>query len=309
VSRGAIELKRERVELATVVQSAVDIVRPSFEARHHDVVLSLAGDAHTFGDPTRLVQIVGNLLHNAAKFTPEGGRIAVELVREGALVKVRVIDAGEGIASDQIERAFEMFARIEGSRRTAKTPQHGLGIGLALGRRLAEMHGGTLTAASQGVGQGTTFTLELPAMEAEAPAQAGAPAAVDAHATSSEQLRIVVIEDSEDIADTLAAVLQGMGHEVAVAYSGLSGVALVLQRRPQVVLCDIGLPDVDGVEVCRRVRGLPLSPQPLMVALTGWGRDHDRNRTRDAGFDEHLVKPIGAKTLESVLSVVSAPAV
>jgi CheY-like chemotaxis protein len=123
----------------------------------------------------------------------------------------------------------------------------------------------------------------------------------------TEQLRIVVIEDSQDIAETLAAVLQGMGHVVAIAYSGLAGVELVQQQRPQVVLCDIGLPDVDGVEVCRRVRGLPLSPQPLMVALTGWGRDHDRNRTRDAGFDEHLVKPIGAKTLQSVLSVVAAP--
>jgi signal transduction histidine kinase len=299
VSRGVIELKRERLDLATVINHAIEITRPVIEPRQHALSLDLAPNVYANGDPTRLAQIVGNLLHNAAKFTPEGGRISVSLAREGADALIRVVDSGEGIAPDQIERAFAMFARVKGSG--AKS-ERGLGIGLALGRRLAELHSGTLTAASDGPNRGTTFTLRLPLQEAaEAPVMATAkPTPVPRNS-----LDIVVIEDSEDIADTLQMVLEGMGHHVAVAYSGLTGVALVEQKRPRVVLCDIGLPDVDGVEVCRRVRSLALENQPMMVALTGWGREHDRSRTKAAGFDEHLVKPVAAEKLQSVLNTVA----
>jgi signal transduction histidine kinase len=297
VSSGAIELKRQRVELAAVIEGAIEIVRPIIDMRRLRLVVEAARDVFTDGDSTRLVQIVGNLLHNAAKFTPEEGHIDVRLERDDDHALIRVIDSGGGIVADQIERAFEMFARFD---RVGANVQHGLGIGLALGRRLAEMHGGTLTAESEGIGHGTTFTLRLPMVES-APQLAVQVETRDS-VTTNGSLDIVVIEDSEDVADMLAALLQLMGHRVSVAYSCLSGISLVEQNGPRVVLCDIGLPDLDGVEVCRRVRGLGLAAQPLMVALTGWGRDHDRHRTREAGFDEHLVKPVDMEKLKLVLN-------
>jgi signal transduction histidine kinase len=300
VSRGAIELKKERVDLASIVANALDIARPMLDRRRHELTVAASDSVLTHGDATRLAQILGNLLHNAAKFTPEGGHITVELARDGGDALVRVIDSGEGIAADQIDRAFDMFARIE---RDGSRVEPGLGIGLALARRLAELHGGTLNGSSEGKGRGATFTLRLPASDAAEPAAGdgsdGAP--VDAAA-----LNIVVIEDSPDNAYMLAAWLEGMGHRVSVASSGPSGLALVEEKRPDLVLCDLGLPDMDGVEVCRRVRGLALAPRPVMVALTGWGREDDRRRTREAGFDDHLVKPVAADKLRRVLSSVSS---
>jgi CheY-like chemotaxis protein len=192
-----------------------------------------------------------------------------------------------------------MFARVEGGG--ADGQRSGLGIGLALGRRLAELHGGTLTAASDGAGRGATFTLHMPIVDfaggdvAPAGERSGPPMA---------PLDIVVIEDSEDSAEMLAAVLKTMGHRVSIAHDGPAGIALVERERPRVVLCDLGLPDMDGLEVCRRVRTLGLAAQPVMVALTGWGREYDRRRTKEAGFDDHLVKPVGAEKLRLVLGAV-----
>jgi signal transduction histidine kinase len=298
VSRGIIELKRERVELAGVIRGAVELTRPMVEPRGHALSVQTLRGLHTSGDPTRLAQIVGNLIHNAAKFTPEGGRIEVRLEQEGNEAVVSVVDSGEGIASDQVERAFAMFARVEGSK--AKT-ERGLGIGLALGRRLAELHGGSLVASSEGQGRGTTLTLRLPIVEAAAPMPQPAPAP----APVAAGLNIVVIDDSEDIAETLAAVLEGMGHQVSIAYSGAPGIELIARKAPQVVFCDIGLPDIDGVEVCRRVRRMGLTAQPRMIALTGWGRENDLRRTREAGFDEHLVKPVSTQKIQLALSAVT----
>jgi signal transduction histidine kinase len=298
ISRGAIELKRGRTDLATVIQGAIEIARPFIERRHHHLFVDAPQSMAVEGDSTRLAQIIGNLLHNAAKFTPASGHITVTLAREGDEAVIHVIDSGAGIAPSEIERAFEMFSRINGAGTTA---ERGLGIGLALGRRLAEMHGGTLTAASDGVGRGSTLTLRLPIVEPAAQAAAAGPAPTESAAMPA--LNIVVIEDSEDIANTLATVLEDMGHQVGVAYSGSDGLALVEERRPHVVLCDIGLPDIDGVEVCRRVRELTLTAQPRMIALTGWGRPDDRRRTTEVGFDEHLVKPVAVETLRRALRV------
>ncbi len=301
VSRGAIELKAERADLSAIVQSAIESARPFLDRRHHTLAVDVPEGVYLSGDPTRIAQIVGNLLHNAAKFTPEGGRVAIELRRKDGQAVVRVVDSGEGIASDQIDRAFNMFARIDTSGSTA---ERGLGIGLALARRLAEMHGGSLTATSEGVGRGTTFTLTLPATE-QAKAEAAPPPVETApFPQATTALDIVVIEDSEDIAETLAALLEEMGHRVAIARSGPAGVELVDRNKPDLVLCDIGLPGMDGVEVCRRVRDLPLASPPRMVALTGWGREDDRRRTKEAGFDEHLVKPVAFDTLQRVLKSV-----
>jgi signal transduction histidine kinase len=301
VSRGSIELKKERVDLVHVVETAIDITRPFLDRSNHTLRVQTKEPLFAFGDATRLAQIVGNLLHNAAKFTPAGGQISVELARERSHAVVRVIDSGEGLAADQIERAFEMFARVNSPGVVKSEP--GLGIGLALARRLAELHQGTLTGASEGAGRGATFTLRLPALEdhmdtttheSSSPAQ-----------KTGKLLDIVVIEDSEDVAETLAMWLEGLGHRVKVAKNGPLGIDLVLNTHPDLVLCDLGLPDMDGIEVCRRVRRLSLTSQPRMVALTGWGREDDRRRTREAGFDDHLVKPVAAEKLQSVLRTVA----
>jgi signal transduction histidine kinase len=294
VSRGVIELKRERVDLAAVIHGAIEGARPIIERHQHHLSRDVAENVYSYGDATRIAQIVGNLLHNAAKFTPDGGHITVELKQEDGCAVVCVTDSGQGIAPEQIEHAFQMFARVGSG---GQQSERGLGIGLALARRLAEMHGGKLTAASDGPQRGSTFTLRLPIVEVAAQTSSngsgGAPA-------PGKELNIVVIEDSEDIAETLSAVLETMGHRVSVALSGESGLELIEAQKPQVVLCDLGLPQMDGVEVCRRVRKLSIG-QPIMVALTGWGREDDRRRTMEAGFDDHLVKPIAADKLRQVL--------
>jgi signal transduction histidine kinase len=300
VSRGSIDLKKERVDLVSVVQTAIDITRPFLDRCHHTLHFDAQLPLAAFGDPTRLTQIVGNLLHNAAKFTPTGGKISVELTREGDDALVSVIDSGEGLAADQIERAFEMFARVD---RPGARSEPGLGIGLALARRLAELHDGTLTGASAGAGRGATFTLRLPVLERDAATAGNGKDHEAAH--EGKLLDIVVIEDSDDVAETLAMWLEGLGHRVQVAKNGPNGIDLVVKSHPDLVLCDLGLPEMDGIEVCRRVRRLSLDAQPRMVALTGWGREDDRRRTREAGFDDHLVKPVAAEKLQSVLREVS----
>jgi CheY-like chemotaxis protein len=195
-----------------------------------------------------------------------------------------------------------MFARIDG---TSSKSARGLGIGLALARRLAELHGGSLRATSAGGGQGTTFTLRLPKEDAMASGEMARPvhpAVVDP--ATSDALNILLVEDEPDVADTLADWLQELGHTVWVARSGLTGVELAERHRPDVVLCDLGLPDIDGLEVCRRVRLLAINPRPMMVAVSGWGREDDRRLTKEAGFDEHLVKPAPVDKLRSLLSSV-----
>jgi signal transduction histidine kinase len=296
VTRGIVELKKERLELASVIQTAIEMNRPFIERRRHRLALELAPQVFSYGDPARIVQIVGNLLHNAAKFTADEGRISIELLQRDGVALIKVVDSGGGIDPAQVEQAFEMFTRIKHPDSEAEP---GLGIGLALGRRLAELHGGTLKGSSEGVGRGTTFTLSLPVTDAApAPASLPLPAPND---QAMPALDIVVIEDSRDIAEALAGLLEEMGHRVWVARGGASGLALIEEQRPTVVLCDLGLPEMDGIEVCRRVRRLEIGKQPLMVALTGWGRDDDRRRTKDAGFDAHLVKPPSIEALESVL--------
>jgi signal transduction histidine kinase len=298
ISRGVLELKKDRIDLVPIIQTALDSARPFFDRRKQTVSADVSGAVFAFADPTRVAQILGNLLHNASKFTSEGGRVDVELARSDGKASIRVVDRGVGIPSGQLERVFDMFARVErgGSPRLA---DQGLGIGLALSRRLAELHGGTLSVASAGENEGSTFTLMLP--ELPAPAAGAEPTGAKARVAPTSGLRILVIEDNDDIADTLADLLRDLGHSVRVARTGPDGVSMVKEAVPELVLCDIGLPGMDGTEVCRAVREMPLSAQPIMVALTGWGREDDRRRTREAGFDHHLVKPVAAEKLHDVL--------
>jgi CheY-like chemotaxis protein len=247
------------------------------------------------------VQIVGNLLHNASKFTPEGGEIRVQLSFADGHAFVRVVDAGVGIASEQLQRVFEMFTRVSGP---GVSTNNGLGIGLALSRKLAEMHGGQLTADSDGLGKGSTFTLSLPAELGAEPAGPRSQT-LPPIAPRDAPTNIVVIEDNRDSAELLVLSLQSRGFVPSVAHTGTEGLALIEERQPQVVLCDIGLPGMSGLEVCQRVRELNLEQQPVMIALTGWGMTEDIRRTRESGFDHHLVKPIAPQALFELLDRVT----
>jgi PAS domain S-box-containing protein len=294
ITRGAFELRRERVELAEVVRNAVETSEPAIRAGGHDLVVSLPPSALWLdGDPVRLAQILSNLLNNAARYTEaraeHGGRIQVRARREGNQAVVSVRDNGMGIEPAALERVFEMFSRGERSS--------GLGIGLALARRLAEMHGGTIHAASAGAGQGAEFTVRLPlAAPLEAPAQPAQPGA-----GALRPRRILVVDDNRDAADSLALLLKALGSEVRVAYDGPSALDAFRSWGPAVVLLDLGMPGMDGYSVARKLREDPAGRQVPIVAISGWGQEDDRRRAREAGFDHHMVKPPDLGALRSLL--------
>ena len=302
ISRGTLELKKEAVDLSAVVAPTIESARPLFERRRQQLNVKLASGVRVHADPIRVAQIVTNLLTNAAKFTPVGGCINVGLTVEDSSAVVRVADSGAGVPTDKIEHIFGMFARVE---RPGQASEAGLGIGLALGRKLAELHGGTLHASSGGEGQGTTFALSLP--EAELLPQPAHPKVAEGSPgdPAAASLKILIIEDNADVGDTMTSLLEEMGHRVWLVRGGLAGIDLIQAKRPDVVLCDLGLPELGGEEVCRRVRALDGQIQPVMVAITGWGRDEDRCRTREAGFDHHLVKPVALDKLDTVLRTVT----
>jgi signal transduction histidine kinase len=314
ISRGTLDIRKERVDLSSVLERAMETASPAFARRNQSVELRVDEPLSAHADATRIAQIVGNLLTNASKHSPEGSKVQVCLHRRDGMAVIDVVDEGAGIPPGQLERVFGMFAKIE---RPGQSTNDGLGIGLALSRYLAELHGGILTASSAGEGKGATFTLSVPTGVAETAAEdrprpaerpsARPPAERQSSRPPAAQggLNVVVVEDNEDSADIMSAWLQQLGHQVRVAHDGPAGVALILESRPDVVLCDIGLPGMDGVDVCRRVVDRMQDP-PVMVALTGWGTEADRNRTVDAGFRHHLVKPIEPEKLRSVLRVIGA---
>lgn len=298
ISRGTLEMRREQVELPLVIERAIETARPFFTRRKQSIRVDAIGSLSAFVDATRIAQIIGNLLNNASKHSPEGAEVRIELTREPGIAIVRVIDDGAGIPRSQIERVFDMFTKIE---RSLPGTNDGLGIGLALSRQLAELHGASLDAASDGEGKGATFTLSLPIGPTTSSA-ATLPKESE-KVVGPGGLRIVVVEDNEDSADMMSVWLEHLGHEVRIARTGPDGVALVLQARPHVVLCDIGLPGMDGADVCRRIVD-EMSTPPVMIALTGWGMEGDRRRTAEAGFDHHLVKPVALDQLRIVLETV-----
>jgi PAS domain S-box-containing protein len=296
ISRNKLVLRREQVELGAVLRQAVETSRPLIDMGGHALSVALPPEPVLLdADPVRLAQVFSNLLTNAAKYTPGGGHIDVSAARSGDEVAVSVRDDGIGIAPDMLPRLFEIFSQAEPALARA---QGGLGIGLSLVRGLVELHGGRIEAHSAGTGHGSQFVVTLPVHAHGAPAAVAAPrAAAPAHC------RVLVADDNRDGADSLRAALEAMGHEVCVAYDGERAVALALEKRPDVMLVDIGMPRKNGYEVCGEIRRQPWGPAVLMVALTGWGQDEDRRRAAEAGFDHHLVKPADLARLSELLAL------
>ncbi|MGE0311490.1 MAG: PAS domain-containing protein [Lautropia sp.] len=287
IAGGRIVLQKSRMALADAVRDAVDAARPLVDARAQSLVVDLPAEAIDIdGDLARLSQVFANLLNNAAKYTEPGGRIRLDVERQGEVAIVRVHDTGIGIPADALTRIFDMFAQVDGALDKA---QGGLGIGLNLAKRLIEKHGGSIEAKSEGPGRGSTFVVHLPVI-ARSP-DADIDAAVDA-APPDARRRVLVVDDNRDAADSLGMLLELAGHVAQVAYDARQGLELAERLRPDVVLLDIGLPGLDGHDACRRLRACPWGERIKVIAVTGWGQDDDRRRSRDAGFDHHLIKPI-----------------
>jgi signal transduction histidine kinase/ActR/RegA family two-component response regulator len=289
ITRDVITLQRQPVLVGAIIARAVETARPAIDARRHELTLDLPDELLTVeGDKARLVQMIGNILHNAAKFTDPGGRISLSVRREDSSAAISVKDTGIGIPAEQVSKIFELFTQFH-----AKTGdyQGGLGIGLALVRRLAEMHGGTVAARSDGPGRGTELTVHLPLLATQA-ALALREAPQSAAVMADRRRRILVADDNTDAVESLALLLHLAGHDVRVAHDGVETLAVGNQFEPEVVLLDLGMPKMDGYETARRLRQESWGQHAMLVALTGWGQHRDRERTAEAGFDVHLVKPI-----------------
>ena len=289
---GKITLNRQPVDVSDVAAGCVRSLRESGRARRNRVTFR-AESVIVNADPTRLAQIVTNMLDNAVKFTPRGGSVDVDVLREGQEAVLRVTDTGIGIAPDMLPRVFELFTQAE---QPIDRTVGGLGIGLALTRRLVEMHEGTIVAASEGRGRGAQFTVRLP-VDAM-----GAPQPAPTVPTRDRGRTILIVEDNDDARDSLRLLLEALGHRVLEAADGQQGLTLVLDHKPEVVLVDLGLPGMDGYELARAVRESPLGQTTLLIAVTGYGQTEDRRRSKEVGFDAHLVKPVSQSLLAALVS-------
>jgi PAS domain S-box-containing protein len=297
ITRGKIELRKEPIELAPVVDQAVEAGRALCTSMDQQLtVIMPPHPVYLEADPTRLAQVVGNLLNNASKFTDKGGHIWLTVEQDGGLAVIRVRDNGIGIAADHLPRVFEMFTQVDTSLERSRG---GLGIGLTLVKTLVEMHGGTVEVHSDGPGRGSEFTVRVPVLS-DTPKTLAQPAAVELMPATCR--RVLIVDDSEDSAESLAMLLQMAGHDTHKAYDGYSAMEAAGRLRPDAVLLDIGLPGLNGYEVCRGIRKEPWGRELLLVALTGWGQEEDRQRSRDAGFDVHLVKPVDHEVLLKLLA-------
>jgi signal transduction histidine kinase len=308
ITRGKINLSKEVIELETLMTRTVETVQPLFEERGHKLTVEVPkGILAVLGDPTRLVQALGNVLGNAAKYTERGGHVTLAATESGSEVAIRVRDNGIGIPAELMPMIFNLFTQLD---RTSGPPQSGLGIGLALVQRLVEMHGGSVSARSDGLGKGSEFLIRLPLFIGET-VESGQPiqqlSALEQSMTNPEgpartQRRILVADDNNDALESLATLLQLSGHEVYTAANGAVALESAEQHRPEVALLDIGMPKLDGYEVARRIRAQPWGQRITLVALTGWGQDSDRRRSQEAGFDSHLVKPLDLDKLTELLA-------
>ncbi|QOL49495.1 hybrid sensor histidine kinase/response regulator [Massilia litorea] len=298
VTRGLIELDRTLLDVRAIVDEAVEQVRPQLAARRQRLALHVPAQPLVVeGDRARLVQVLSNLLGNAVKYTPEDGAIEVDAGADGGKLVLAVRDDGIGMERELTERAFDLFAQ---AKRSSDRSQGGLGLGLALVRNLVELHGGSVTCASPGLGQGSTFTVTLP-LAAKAAASQPAPGTGAAGATG---LTLLVVDDNVDAATTLAMLLEAAGHAVYIEHESLRALELARSARPDACLLDIGLPDIDGNELARRLRAQPETAHSVLIAVSGYGQESDRRAALEAGFSHHMVKPVDLDGLSAVLATV-----
>jgi CheY-like chemotaxis protein len=299
ITQGRIELRREKLAVSEVVTAATNGARPSLDARGLRFAYEPGSEqAFVYGDETRLVQVVSNLLHNAAKFTPEGGSVSLTVEASADLVEIRVTDSGVGIAPEEQERLFALFYRKQGDS------EGGLGLGLALVRQIVELHGGTVACESKGSGQGSTFFVRLPRVAP--PGDTARPSPLNG--SPKRALRVLVVDDNHDAASTLGDLLEALGHGVALAHTGEAALDMLGEERFDVVLLDIGLPDRDGYSVARAVHEMP-GETPLLVALTGYGDSTATRHSREAGMTHHLLKPVDLAKLRAIFDSVPGPGV
>ena len=308
ITRGKINLSKQALEIGPLVARTVETVQPLFEERGHTLRVDMPDTGlSVYGDPTRLMQAIGNVLSNAAKYTERGGQVTLAVAQTSSEVEIRIRDNGIGIPPELMPMIFNLFTQLDRS----SAAQSGLGIGLALVQRLVEMHGGSVTAQSDGPGCGSEFVIRLPlllgdrlATDAEQLNTLSAlePSMMNAEGTTQTQRRILVADDNNDALESLATLLQLSGHEVYTAANGAVALETAEQHRPEVALLDIGMPKLDGYEVARRIRAQPWGARITLVALTGWGQDSDRRRSQEAGFDSHLVKPLDLDKLTDLLA-------
>ena len=300
ISSGKVVLQRSRVDMRIIAELAIEASQPFISAGGHEFKAQLPRQpVWVDADSSRLSQVMINLLNNAAKYTGAGGSIELILTTEGSEAVARVVDNGVGIPPDMLNEVFDMFTQVN---RTLDRSQGGLGIGLSLVRRLTELHGGEVTADSKGLGHGSTFTVRLPLIAAPEPTPDGeTPRCEPAKARS---LRVLIVDDIPDVADVLKMLLDLEGFDTQVAYAGPAALKIAREFKPDVVMCDIGLPGMDGHEIARRLRSDPTIVPATLIALTGWGAESEMRRTRESGFDFHLVKPVDANALMELLSKV-----
>jgi signal transduction histidine kinase len=299
IARGKIVLVSERVRVADIVAAAVETVQPLLEQKKQRLEVNTADRSiDVRGDPVRLSQVIGNLLHNAAKYTGEGGNIVLAFRQRGNKAEICVRDSGIGISQESMPRIFELFTQIPSER---SSTGGGLGIGLALVRALVELHGGEISVASDGLERGSEFTVRLPLFAAEGDAEVPVRPAPPGEHSVPVRRNILIADDNQDALESLALMLRLEGHEVFCASDGEEALALAGLRKPEIVVLDVGMPKLDGCEVARRIRAESWGRGAILVALTGWGQEVDRRRSREAGFDMHLVKPVDPATICDML--------
>ncbi|HEX6994097.1 MAG TPA: ATP-binding protein [Gammaproteobacteria bacterium] len=302
ITRGRLDLRRQRVELADVMRSAVETCAPLIEQHEHELVVTFSPEPIWLdADPVRLAQVLANLLNNACRYTPDQGRVWLIAERRDGDAVVTVRDSGIGISPGELDEVFDLFS--QGSDRSLERKHSGLGVGLHLVKRLVELHGGTVTAHSEGRGKGAEFVVRLPAAAESGDAEGAAPPSeVDSPDVRIRRARILVVDDNPDSARALAQLLAHGGHETAIAGDGMEALESTEAFRPDVILMDIGMPRMNGYDACRAIRARSWGQRIRIVALTGWGHDADRDKTAAAGFDAHLVKPVDLRALNEVLA-------
>jgi CheY-like chemotaxis protein len=300
ITLGKIELRKILVDVVPIVTSAVEVVRPLIQARRHELSLFFSADSLWLeADATRIEQVLINLLNNAVKYTEDGGHIWIQAEHAGDQVVITIRDNGIGIPPEKLPEMFELFVQED---RSLTRSEGGLGIGLTLVRSLVGMHGGSVMASSDGRGKGSTFTVRLPASPQAKPAPALSRPAPAAREPAAQAARIIIVDDSRDTAYALSRLLKHLGHQVEIAYDGPTAIEAARRFNPRFVLLDIGLPGMDGYEVAAQLRKEDCGRDAVIIAISGYGQESDRRRSREAGFDHHLVKPMSINDLISLIS-------